>query len=183
MKEIQEIIISRHLDMNSFRNSNLAEWVACPLLFPLVNSLIVHGPEHFLTGLVPSQSLLVSVFAFSHPVHWVSLVTGHSPSMQTPEPEQNPRLSLVHGSSLWPLIGPWLPSPADRSGSHDAQSSVWKSGLFIAATHLATSVHLLPVTPGYTHRDEMWCQPLHLSNLFLLIWRTFIHLKFIHRKL
>ena len=102
------------------------------------NSLIVHGSGVFTLDSCHLSVHLVSVFAFSHPVHWVSLVTGHSPSMQTPEPEQNTRLSLVNGSSSRALIGHLWLCAADRRGSHDAQSSVWKSGLFIAArTQLA----------------------------------------------
>ena len=135
------------------------------------NSLIVHGSEVFTLDSCHHSLHLVSVFAFSHPVHWVSLVTGHSPSMQTPEPEQNTRLSLVSDSSFRALIGRCWRGLADRRGSHDAQSSVWKSGLFIAArTQLAA--FCTPVTShtrvNFHSRDEMWCQPLHFSNLFPL---------------
>ena len=78
--------------------------------------------------------------------------------MQTPEPEQNTRLSLVSGAQYRALIGRGGLCPADRRGSHDAQSSVWKSGLFIAArTQLAALC--TPVTchtrVHFHSRDEM----------------------------
>ena len=158
--QFKEIIIRLSCRMNFFK----------VLIFVSpFNSLIVHGSGVFTLDSCHLSVHLVSVFAFSHPVHWVSLVTGHSPSMQTPEPEQNTRLSLVSGSSSRALIGHLWLCAADRRGSHDAQSSVWKSGLFIAArTQLAA--FCTPVTCHtrvHIHsRDEMWLQPLHFSNLF-----------------
>ena len=152
-----ETIISRHTLRMPIRQ--LVKVTEVFVFVSPFNSLIVHGSGVFTLDSCHLSLHLVSVFAFSHPVHWVSLVTGHSPSMQTPEPEQNTRLSLVTASSSRAPIGRWWLAPGWQKRITRC-SIISLEEWFI---HSSTDTAHSPLYTCYqSHpRDEMWCQPLH----------------------
>ena len=124
------------------------------------NSLIVHG-----SGVFTLDSCHLSLIS-SQCLHFLTLFT-ESLSLQSLDIHHPCKLrsrsrTLASHWSVAPNTGPSLAGgglcPADRRGSHDAQSSVWKSGLFIAArTQLAALC--TPVTchtrVHFHSRDEM----------------------------